>query len=181
MIFEPTGLAGLVVVRPKKHADARGFFARLWCAEEFAAAGYPFRPSQTSVSHNAAAFTLRGMHWQGAPHGEAKLVRAVRGRVFDVAVDLRAHSPTRFAWFGIELDAGEHTALLIPNGFAHGFLTLTPQAELLYGIDVAYVPGVGRGARYDDPAVGISWPHPPAVIAERDETWPPLDPTSPAP
>ncbi len=171
MIFEPTPLAGLTIVRPQKHADPRGFFARLWCAEEFAAAGHPFRPAQISASYNAAAFTLRGLHWQAAPHGEAKLVRAASGRVFDVAVDLRPGSPTRLRWFGVELDAQAHTALLIPNGFAHGFLTLTPHAELLYAIDTPFVPGVGRGARYDDPAIGIAWPAAPAVIAERDLEW----------
>lgn len=174
MIFEPTKLAGLTVVRPRKHGDERGFFARLWCADEFAAAGHPFRPVQVSASFNAAAFTLRGLHWQAAPHGEAKLVRATRGRVFDVAVDLRPGSPTRLGWFGIELDADEHTALLIPDGFAHGFLTLTDGAELLYGIDTAYVPGVGCGARYDDPAIGIAWPAVPVVIAAKDLAWPGL-------
>lgn len=176
MIFEPTPLAGLTVVRAEKHADARGFFARLWCAEEFAAAGHPFRPSQISASFNAARFTLRGMHWQAAPHGETKLVRATRGRVFDVAADLRAGSPTRFRWFGIELDAEAHTALLIPDGFAHGFITLTEGAELLYAIDTPYAPGAGRGARYDDPLLGIGWPAAPAVIGERDLAWPALAP-----
>ena len=174
MIFEPTPLAGLMVVRPEKPADPRGFFARLWCAEEFAAAGHPFRPAQISASHNTALHTLRGMHWQADPHGETKLVRATQGKVFDVAVDLRDNSPTRLGWFGLELDAAAHNALLIPAGFAHGFLTLTDHAELLYLIDTPYVPGVGRGARYDDPAVAIAWPHPPAVIAERDLTWPAL-------
>ena len=174
MIFAPTPLAGLTIIRPEKHADPRGFFARLWGADEFATAGHPFRPVQISASYNAAAFTLRGLHWQSPPHGEAKLVRAARGRVFDVAVDLRAGSPTRLGWFGIELDADAHTALLIPDGFAHGFLTLTDGAELLYAIDTAYVPGVGQGARYDDPAIGIAWPHSPAVIAERDLAWPAL-------
>ena len=174
MIFEPTPLAGLTVVRPQKLGDARGFFARLWCADEFAAAGHPFRPSQISTSFNATRHTLRGLHWQAAPHGETKLVRAVRGRIFDVAVDLREHSPTRLAWFGLTLDADEHTALLIPDGFAHGFITLTDNAEVLYGIDIPFVPGVARGARYDDPAIAITWPAPPAVIADKDLAWPPL-------
>ncbi len=172
MIFTATKLAGLIVVRAEKRADARGFFARLWCADEFAAAGHPFHPRQISTSHNDAIHTLRGMHWQAEPDGETKLVRAVRGRVFDVAVDLRPGSPTRLEWAGIELDADDHTALLIPAGFAHGFLTLTPHAELLYAIDTPYVPGVGLGARHDDPALAIAWPHAPAVIAERDLTWP---------
>jgi len=176
MIFEATPLPGLTVVRPQRHGDSRGFFARLWCAEEFAAAGHPFRPVQISASWNATAGTLRGLHWQAAPHGEAKLVRAASGRVFDVAVDLRDGSATRLGWFGIELDAAAHTALLIPDGFAHGFITLTDDAELLYAIDTAYVPGVACGARYDDPAIGIAWPRAPAVVAEKDLAWPALTP-----
>ena len=162
MIFEPTGLAGLTVVRPGKHVDSRGFFSRVWCAEAFAAAGYRFRPSQISTSFNERAFTLRGIHWQAAPHGETKLVQATRGRVFDVAVDLRESSPTRLGWFGIELDAEARDAVLIPAGFGHGFLTLTDAAELLYHIDVPHVSMAGQGARYDDPAVGIAWPELPA-------------------
>lgn len=171
MIFEPTPISGLLVVRAEKHSDARGFFARLWCETEFAAAGHPFRPSQISTSFNQIKHTLRGMHWQADPHGETKLVRAVSGRVFDVAVDLRANSPTRHRWFGLELDAAEHTALLIPPGFGHGFLTLTDAAEINYLIDIPYIPGVGRGARHDDPAFNIAWPANPAVIAERDRAW----------
>jgi dTDP-4-dehydrorhamnose 3,5-epimerase len=176
MIFTPTPLAGLMVVLPEKQADSRGFFARLWCAEEFAAAGVPFRPTQISASFNTARHTLRGLHWQAEPHGETKLVRAAQGRVFDVAVDVREGSPTRFGWFGLELDADEHNALLIPAGFAHGFLTLTPDAELIYLIDVPFAPGFGRGARYDDPAAGVAWPAAPAVISERDLAFPALTP-----
>jgi dTDP-4-dehydrorhamnose 3,5-epimerase len=174
MIFEATPLEGLLVVRAEKHADARGFFARMWCADSFAAHGIDFVPSQISVSFNAIAGTLRGLHWQAAPHGETKLVRATQGRVWDVAVDLRPGSPTRHAWFGLELDAAAHTALLIPAGFAHGFVSLTDAAELLYCIDVAYAPEAARGARYDDPALGIAWPRPPSVIGERDLHWPAL-------
>lgn len=172
MIFAPTKLDGVLVVRPEKHQDARGFFARLWCETEFAAAGIDFRPTQISTSFNARAGTLRGMHWQEAPHAETKLVRAAAGRVFDVVVDLRVDSPTRYRWFGVELDAATHTALLIPPGFAHGFLTLTDAAEVLYAIDAPYAPAAARGARYDDPAFGIVWPSAPVVIGERDLVWP---------
>ncbi len=168
MIFEPTPLAGLFVVRPAKHADDRGFFTRLWSVEDFAAVG--FMPTQISASFNHAALTLRGMHWQAAPHGETKLVRATAGRVFDVAVDLR-DGPTRHRWFGCVLDASEHNALLIPPGFAHGFLTLTEGAEILYAIDTPYAPGAARGARWDDPAFAIDWPGVPSVMAERDRAW----------
>lgn len=174
MIFEPTPLAGLLVVRAEKRADERGFFARLWCGDEFATAGISLRPHQISASFNRNAGTLRGLHWQADPHAETKLVRATAGRVWDVAVDLRDGSPTRLAWFGLVLDATEHTALLIPPGFAHGFVTLTDDAELLYTIDTPYVATAARGARYDDPALAIAWPRPPAVIAPRDLHFPPL-------
>jgi dTDP-4-dehydrorhamnose 3,5-epimerase len=173
-MLEPTGLAGLLLVRPEKHTDPRGFFARLWCEETFSQLGTPFRPGQISASFNRSAGTLRGLHWQQAPHPETKLIRATRGRVWDVAVDMRPDSPTRLAWFGVELDAADHLAVLIPPGFAHGFLTLTDDAELLYCIEGAYHPAAARGARYDDPAVCITWPYPPAVIAERDLAWPPF-------
>lgn len=172
MILERTPLAGLLVVRPEKQADARGFFARLWCETEFAAAGVSFRPQQISVSFNAASRTLRGLHWQEHPHGETKLVRASSGRIYDVAVDLRPGSATRCRWFGIELDSQRHIALLIPAGFAHGFITLTDNAEVTYAIDTPFVPAAARGARYDDPAFGITWPLMPTVMSDRDRIWP---------
>ncbi len=174
VILEPTPLHGLAIVRPEKRADVRGFFARLWCADEFAAAGIAFRPHQISASFNHAAGTLRGLHWQAEPHGETKLVRATAGRVWDVAVDLRPVSPTRLQWFGLILDAAEHTALFIPPGFAHGFITLTDDAELLYAIDTPFEPSATRGARFDDPAIGVHWPCSPVVIADRDLAFAPL-------
>lgn len=173
MIFEPTHLPGLLIVRPQHHQDRRGSFARLWCADAFAAAGLDFVPRQISASFNRAAGTLRGLHWQAPLYAETKLVRATRGCVWDVAVDLRADSPTCNAWFALELDPDSHRALLIPPGFAHGFITLTGDAELLYAIDAPYVPEAARGARYDDPAFGIAWPRSPAVISDRDLSWPP--------
>lgn len=179
MILTPTGLAGLLVVRPEKQVDPRGFFARMWCADTFAAAGIDFVPRQISVSFNRRIGTLRGLHWQAAPHAEAKLVRATRGRVWDVAVDLRPDSPTRLAWFGLELESTDHTALLIPAGFAHGFISLSDDAELLYCIDTPYAPAAARGARYDDPALAIAWPRAPVVIGERDLAWPALTETGP--
>ena len=174
VILEPTKLAGLLVVRPEKRSDARGFFARLWCADDFAAAGIAFRPHQISTSFNHTAGTLRGLHWQSAPHGETKLVRATAGQVWDVAVDLREGSATRFGWFGLLLDAAAHTALLIPAGFAHGFITLSDDAEVLYAIDTPYIEQAARGARYDDPALAIDWPRAPTVIAGRDLQFGPL-------
>lgn len=175
MIFEPTKLFGLFVVRVEKHPDPRGFFARLWCEQEFAAAGVAFRPSQISLSSNRCAGTLRGLHWQAGAHAETKLVRATRGRIFDVAVDLRPGSETLGRWFGLDLDAADQTALLIPAGFAHGFVTITDNAEVTYLIDVPFVPDAARGARYDDPAFGIAWPVAPRVISSRDLEWPTFD------
>ncbi|MGE0420583.1 MAG: dTDP-4-dehydrorhamnose 3,5-epimerase family protein [Acetobacteraceae bacterium] len=175
MIFEATPLPGLIVVRPRRHEDVRGGFARLWCEASFAAAGLPFRPTQISVSTNRVAGTLRGLHWQAPPHGETKLVRASCGAVFDVAVDLRPDSPTHRRWFGLTLTAAGQDALLIPAGFAHGFLTLTNDAEVIYAIDVPFTPTAARGLRYDDPALGIAWPRTPVVIADKDLAWPLLD------
>lgn len=166
-----TGLAGLMRVVPDKRRDERGFFARVWDEAAFAAAGVAFRPTVMSVSFNAARHTLRGMHWQAAPFGETKLVRASRGRAFDVAVDLRPGSATRLSWFAAVLEAGSHEGLLIPPGFAHGFLTLEEGTEITYLIEGEYAPEASRGARWDDPALGIAWPGEPAVIGERDLEW----------
>jgi len=175
MQIEPTPLEGLLVIRPTPVGDARGHFVRLWCAEEFARAGLAFRPVQISASFNHRAGTLRGMHWQADPHAETKLVRASRGRVFDVAVDLRRDSATYRRWFGIELRADTVDAVLIPAGFAHGFVTLTDDAEVTYCIDTAYAPRAARGVRFDDPALGIEWPVAPSVLSDRDLAWPPLE------
>jgi dTDP-4-dehydrorhamnose 3,5-epimerase len=172
MNFETTELSGLIVIRAEKHTDARGFFARLWCPEEFAAAGIDLTPKQISASYNRLAGTLRGLHWQAEPHAETKLVRATRGSVWDIAVDLRPLSPTRLMWFGLELNAAEHTALLIPPGFAHGFITLSDDAEVLYSIDRPHAPDAARGLRHDDPSLGIAWPRAPSVMSERDRQWP---------
>lgn len=172
MRFAPTPVAGVLRVGLDLAVDDRGAFARLHCPEEFAAAGAPFAPAQTSLSRNTAAFTLRGMHYQPAPHGESKLVRVVRGRIFDVALDLRRDSPTYRSWTGLELDAEAGEALFIPEGVAHGFLTLEPQTDVLYQIAPMFVAGHGVGVRWDDPAFGIDWPAQPQVISERDATYP---------
>lgn len=172
MRFLPTAIEGVTIIEIEPHRDDRGFFARLHCPDEFAAAGHPFVPAQTSLSRNTAAFTLRGLHYEAAPHEEAKLVRATRGRIFDVAVDLRPDSPTYSRWTGAELSAENGRALLIGRGMAHGFLTLEPDTDVLYQIDRIFEPGHGRGARWDDPAFGIEWPAAPKVISERDATYP---------
>ncbi len=175
MVVEPTLLDGVLLIRPAPLADQRGHFVRLWCAEDFARHGIRFRPIQISASFNRLAGTLRGMHWQADPYGETKLVRASRGRIFDVAADLRRGSPAWGRWVGVELDAALMNAVLIPAGFAHGFITLTDDAEVTYCIDTPFEPSAGRGARYDDPALGIAWPRSPSVISDRDLAWGPLE------
>jgi dTDP-4-dehydrorhamnose 3,5-epimerase len=172
MRFVPTAIAGVIRVEAEPHADERGLFARLHCPEEFAAAGVPFAPAQTSVSRNPQAGTLRGLHYQAAPHAETKLVRVTRGRVFDVAVDLRPGSPTHLQWTAAELSAENLAGLFIPEGVAHGFLTLEPDSDVIYQITPAYRPGHEAGVRWDDPAFGIDWPAAPALISPRDAAYP---------
>lgn len=172
MRFTPTPIAGVMRIQAEPVADERGHFARHFCPDEFAAAGIAMRPLQWSSSWNRAARTLRGMHWQAAPHGEAKLVRPTRGRLFDVALDLRPGSSTLGRWFGAELDARAGDALFIPAGLAHGFITLEDDTEVLYATDAPYHAASARGARWDDPAFGIAWPVAPVVISERDRGWP---------
>jgi dTDP-4-dehydrorhamnose 3,5-epimerase len=172
MRFTETDIAGVMIVDVEPRSDARGSFARLHCPDEFAAAGHPFTPAQTSLSRNPQARTLRGMHHQPAPHAEVKLVRAVRGRIFDVALDLRPGSPTHRRWTATELSAENARALLIPEGVAHGFLTLETDTDVLYQISPAFQPGHEAGVRWNDPAFGIAWPAVPALISERDAGYP---------
>jgi dTDP-4-dehydrorhamnose 3,5-epimerase len=172
MRFTETEIPGVVLVDAVSHADARGAFMRLHCPDEFAAAGHPFTPAQTSLSRNPRKGTLRGMHYQPAPHGETKLVRCVRGAIFDVAVDLRRESPTYRRWIGTELSARNACAFLIPEGVAHGFLTLEPDTDVLYQISPAHEPGHEAGVRWDDPGFAIRWPAEPALVGDRDAAWP---------
>jgi dTDP-4-dehydrorhamnose 3,5-epimerase len=170
MRFLPTGVDGVRLVEPEPQSDERGFFARLYCPQEFAAAGIAFSPQQTSLSHNRRRLTLRGLHYTTEP--EAKLVRCTRGRVFDVAVDIRNDSPTFRRWCGFELDATGARALFIPAGVAHGFLSLEDDCDVLYQIDRIYRPGFDAGLRWDDPAFAIAWPARPEVISPRDAAYP---------
>jgi dTDP-4-dehydrorhamnose 3,5-epimerase len=163
-----TDIPGVRLIEAEPAVDERGAFARLWCPDELAAAGVAFTAAQTSLSRNTAALTLRGMHYQEPPHAEAKLVHVTRGAVFDVALDLRRDSPTFRRWQGVRLDADGMSALFIPEGCAHGFLTLEPDSDVLYHISRPYEPGRGRGVRWDDPAFAIDWPARPEVISERD-------------
>jgi dTDP-4-dehydrorhamnose 3,5-epimerase len=172
MRFSETGIAGVILVDVEAHADARGSFARLHCPDEFAQAGHPFVPAQTSLSRNPTTGTLRGLHYQPAPHAEVKLVRCLRGRIFDVAVDLRPDSPTHRRWTAAELSAENARALLIPEGVAHGFLTLEPDTDVLYQIAPMHQPGREAGVRWDDRAFAIAWPTTPVLISERDAAYP---------
>ena len=172
MLFESTPISGVVVIELEPHADERGYFARAHCPEAFAAAGHPFIPVQTSLSRNHAAHTLRGMHYQEGPYGESKLVRVVRGRIHDVALDLRPDSPTYLRWAAAELSADNGRAILIPEGVAHGFLTLEPESDILYQIDRVFESGHSRAVRWNDPAFAIEWPAEPAVISPADADLP---------
>jgi len=170
MRFSETPLPGVIVIEPERFADDRGWFARSFDRDEFAARGMNPEIVQANVSFNARAGTLRGMHYQAEPHGESKLVRCVRGAIFDVALDLRAAR-----WHGIELSEENGLALYIPAGLAHGFQTLTDASEVHYLMGDPYVPEAARGVRWDDPAFGIEWPPAPPggrVISARDGAYP---------
>lgn len=172
MRFSKTAVDGVLLIDLDAAEDARGFFARAFCEEEFARAGIALRARQVSLSHNRAALTLRGLHYQAAPHEETKLVHCVRGRIFDVAVDLRPASATYRRWTAAELSPAARRMLYIPKGCAHGFLTLEADSDILYVMGADFVAEAGRGVRWNDPAFGIDWPAAPQVIAERDATYP---------
>lgn len=168
MIFQEAGLPGVYLVRIDPHKDARGHFARTFCREEFARAGLPAKFAQCSLSFNARRGTLRGLHFQHEPHGEGKLVRCTRGAVYDVAVDLRCDSPTFGKWISAELTQENATALYIPPGLAHGFQTLTDDAELYYQMTHPYFAAAADGVRWNDPAFGVVWPIAEPILSERD-------------
>ncbi len=175
MILRETPFEGAFVVEPESLADERGHFARTFDAEMFAEHGLDARVAQCSTSFNKRAGTLRGMHYQADPHGEAKLVRVTRGAVHDVIVDLRDGSPTRCQWFAIELSAENNRSLYIPVGFAHGFQSLLAHSEVHYQMSSPYVADAARGVRWNDPGFAIDWPAAPAgerIISERDRSYP---------
>jgi dTDP-4-dehydrorhamnose 3,5-epimerase len=171
MRFEATAIAGAFTVQMEPATDARGSFARSFCASEFAAAGVPFTVHQTNLSRNPVRHTLRGLHGQAPPHEEPKLVQCVSGAIFDVAVDLRPASPTYLRHHAVILDASENTLFYIPPGCLHGFLTLTDNADVLYLMGAPFVPGTAIGARWNDPAFGITWPAAPQIISDRDASY----------
>jgi len=173
MIFDPLRLAGAYRIKPELIVDERGAFARRFCADSFRAHGLEADLVQRSISFNARAGTLRGMHFQAPPHLETKLVRCTRGAIFDVIVDLREGSPTYGQWHGEELSADNRLMVYIPRGFAHGFQSLLDCTEVDYEITPAYVAGADAGFRFDDAALAIDWPISDVVISERDKTLPP--------
>jgi dTDP-4-dehydrorhamnose 3,5-epimerase len=179
MRFVATPLSGAWVVEPDPIADERGWFARTFDAEQFRARGMNADVVQCNASFNARRDTLRGLHYQAEPHGESKLVRCVRGAIFDVAVDLRADSPTLRRWHGVELSADNARAFYIPAGLAHGFQTLTADCEVLYMMGASYVPDAARGVRFDDAAFAIDWPRPHGelVISDKDRSYPDYGPS----
>ena len=172
MIFVGTGLEGAFLIRPEKRGDERGFFARAWCELELAEQGLETRIAQANMSRSADVGTLRGMHLQVPPAAETKIIRCTAGAVYDVIVDLRPASPSYRKWYGTRLDAVEHEALYVPEGFAHGFLTLEPDAEVYYLVSASYSPESERGVRYDDPAFGIEWQDEIRVVSDKDRSWP---------
>lgn len=177
MNIQPTSIAGVVVVDNAASQDARGAFRRLFCEQALAAVVGERRIVQINHSRTAAVGALRGLHFQRAPEAEMKLVRCLRGRVFDVAVDLRAGSPTFLHWHAEELSPDSARMLVLPEGCAHGFQVLEPESELLYLHTAAYAPGAEGGVRWDDPAIGIEWPLPVTDLSARDAGHPLLDTT----
>jgi dTDP-4-dehydrorhamnose 3,5-epimerase len=172
MIFTETPLAGAFIVDLEEKADDRGFFARTFCAKEFEAHGLKPVVAQANLSYNHRRATLRGLHYQRPPAAETKLVRCTAGAIWDVIVDIRPDSPTYMQHFGLELTAANRRALYVPEMFAHGYITLTDGAEVIYSVGEFYTPGVEGGYRWDDPALGIAWPLAPQVISEKDAAWP---------
>jgi len=176
MRFTETPLKGAYLIDLEKHGDKRGFFARLYCEKEFGQHGLVTKFVQVNDSLNSKRGTLRGMHYQLPPSGEAKIVRCLRGSFFDVIVDLRPKSSTFLKWFGSELTAENRTMMYLPVGIAHGFLTTSDDAEVLYFLSSYYAPEQERGIRYNDPAVGIQWPFDPVILSEKDAMHPDFSP-----
>ncbi len=172
MIFTETRLKGAYLVDLAKREDHRGFFARAWCTQEYEVHGLNPNVAQSNIGFSEKCGTLRGMHYQAAPYQEAKLVRCTMGAIYDVMIDLRCDSPTYRQWLGVELTALNHQMLYIPEGCAHGYLTLTDNTEVVYQTSQFYAPDYARGVRYDDPTFGISWPMTVRVISKGDQNWP---------
>jgi len=172
MIFTETKLQGAFIIDVNRLSDERGFFARSWCEDEFAAHGIHMPPVQANLSFNPQKGTLRGMHYQLPPYEETKLVRCTRGAIYDVIVDLREESPTYMQWIGVELTADSFRMLFVPGRFAHGFITLEDNTDVAYQVSAKYTPGAERGLRWNDPAIGIEWPMQPTLVSPKDAVHP---------
>lgn len=175
MIFNSTPLQGAYTIDLEKRGDDRGFFARLFCENEFASVSLETHFVQINNSSSAKRGTLRGMHYQLPPAAEVKVVRCIKGALYDVIVDLRPDSPTFKQWFGAELSAENRRMMYVPRGFAHGFITLQDDTEAFYLVSSFYSPENERGLRFNDPAIGIQWPLAPTEISDKDKRWPDLD------
>jgi dTDP-4-dehydrorhamnose 3,5-epimerase len=172
MIFHPTRLPGVFEIHLDPHSDERGFFARSWCRSEFEQHGLNPAIAQCNISFNEKKGTLRGLHYQADPHPEAKLVRCTQGAIYDVALDLRPGSPTFKQWLGVVLSAANRHMLYIPEGCAHGLLTLEDKSEIFYQMSESYHPELSRGVRWNDPAFQVEWPFAPVTMNDRDRTYP---------
>lgn len=171
----PVSIEGAFIVELELLGDDRGFFARSFCQEEFKRQGIDPLVAQCNISFNQQRGTLRGLHYQVKPHEEAKLVRCTQGAIWDVIVDLRENSPTRYRWFAAELTASNRRALYVPRGLAHGFQTLSDNSEVFYQMSEFYHPESARGMRWDDPVIGITWPVDNPVLSPRDKSYPLLE------
>jgi dTDP-4-dehydrorhamnose 3,5-epimerase len=172
MRFSPLSIEGAWLIEPELHADERGLFARTWCVRDFAERGLSASFVQGSVSFNEVAGTLRGLHYQAEPHPEIKLVRCTAGSIYDVVVDVRPESATYLRWQGEVLSAENRRALYIPQGLAHGFITLEDKSEVLYEISEFHHPECARGLRWNDPSIGVEWPREPTRMSARDAAYP---------
>jgi dTDP-4-dehydrorhamnose 3,5-epimerase len=175
MTFTETALAGAFVIKPELIKDERGFFARVWSEKEFGEHGLESRLVECDASFNLKKGTLRGMHYQVAPHAQAKLVSCVRGSIYDVVIDLRRNSPTFKKWVATDLSASNRLMLYVPKALAHGFQTLEDNTEVFYQMSEVYVPESARGVRWNDPAFSIPWPADTRTIVERDQNYPDFD------
>ena len=176
MRFTPAPLDGAWLIEEERRGDSRGWFARSFCAEEFAAFGLETSFPQISHSSSVSRSTLRGMHYQTEPHAEVKVVCCIRGALHDVIVDIRPSSPTFRRWHSVELAAGDGKWLYVPRGFAHGFITLRDDTEAFYLVSTPYAPQAERGFRFDEPAFGIVWPSAPEILSPKDAAWPAFEP-----
>lgn len=173
MIFKEAEIEGAYIIKLNKHEDERGFFARSYCEKEFKNEGISFRPVQANIGYSKNKYTLRGLHYQISPHAEAKLVRCVKGKLYDVIVDLRQDSGTYGEWTAVELDAQSHTMFYVPKGCAHGYQTLADETEISYMVSAFYEPDAERGIRWNDPSFDIQWYNTDdMIISEKDRNWP---------